>query len=116
MLVAEYEAALVAGKPAAAWALLGDEARVRSGGEAAFGRERTQFFTSVRGRVDVNQPLKDPAAISEWLLTYVVAADLTRAYLVRVDFPAIAANTNANYEILLVAPDPRGSWRIWPLR
>ena len=42
-------------------------------------------------------------------------ADLTQAYLIEVDYPALSGN-NAGYEQFVVAPDTSGTLRIWPVR
>jgi hypothetical protein len=42
-------------------------------------------------------------------------ADLSRAYLIEVDYPALSGN-NAGYEQFVIAPDASGTWWIWPVR
>jgi hypothetical protein len=112
-LVDRYEAALVAGKWQTAFGLLAPTSLTHQAGLAEFSSERAAFFDSVKGRYTV----VDPVPATDWA-TYgplVGGADRTRAWLIEVDYPALAGN-NAGYEQFVVAPDSGGTWRIWPVR
>lgn len=112
-LVASYEAGLVAGDWATAFGLLASTSPTHEAGLATYAAERAQFFASVGGRYT----LKEPTAPTDWA-SYgptVAGADRSRALVIEVDYPALAGN-NAGYEQFVVAPDPSGTWRIWPVR
>ena len=112
-LVHKYEDALVNGKWQAAFDLLAATSRTHQGGVEAFASEREPYFASVDGRYTIGEPTR----VTDWA-TYaqdVVGADRTRAWLVEVDYPALAGN-NAGYEQFIVAPDSGGTWRIWQVR
>lgn len=119
----EYLERLVAHDFAGAWLLLGDEERAHRGSEAAFADERKAFFTSAGSEFTLSVPTHDLAAIWAWVIPEnppsatpnLAGPDYDRAFLVEVDYPALAGN-NAGWEVLLVAPDPTGAWRIWQLR
>ena len=111
-LVDRYEAALVAGDWATAFDLLATTSPTHDTGLSAFAAERDPFYASVDGRYVMGEP----ASVSD-LAAYaplVNGADGSRAYLIEVDYPAIGGN--AGYEQFVVAPDPTGTWRIWPVR
>lgn len=112
-LVHKYEDGLVSGKWQAAFALLAPTSRTHEAGVEAFASEREPYFASVDGRYVIGEPSR----VTDWA-TYaqdVVGADRSRAWVVEVDYPALAGN-NAGYEQFIVAPDSGGTWRIWPVR
>jgi len=113
VLVHKYEDALVSGNWQGAFDLLAPTSRTREQGVEAFASEREPFFVSVDGRYAIGEPSR----VSDWsaYAPDVVGADRTRAWLIEVDYPALAGN-NAGYEQFIVAPDPGGTWRIWQVR
>jgi hypothetical protein len=112
-LVHQYEDALVSAKWQVAFDLLGTTSLTHDAGFATFKDERAAYFDSVKGRYTVG----DPARVTDWTdyAPLVQGADRTRAWLIEVDYPALAGN-NAGYEQFVVAPDAGGTWRIWPVR
>jgi hypothetical protein len=112
-LVAAYQASLVARRWQAAFDLLAPTSPTREAGYAAYATERAPYYESVAGRYELGAPtrLSDGAAYGP----LIAGAELARAYLVEVDYPALSGN-NAGYEQFVVAPDAGGSWRIWPVR
>ena len=113
-LVDRYVAALVAGSYATAFDLLASTSPTRTQGLDAYAAERAPYFASVDGRYVLGAPSRD---LSGWdsYGPLVEGADRARAWLVEVDYPALAGN-NAGYEQFVVAPDGDGVWRIWPVR
>jgi hypothetical protein len=82
-------------------------------GLAAYAAERAPYYASVDGRYAIGAPTQVP----DWS-TYaplIDGADLTRASLIEVDYPAMS-NNNAGYEQFVVAPDASSRWWIWPVR
>jgi hypothetical protein len=112
-LVGRYEAALNAAKWTTAFDLLAPASLTRDAGLDAFAEERAAFFAGLDGRYDVG----GPGRVRDWtaIAPLVVGADHSRAWLVEVDYPALAGN-NAGYEQFVVGPDTGGTWRIWPVR
>ena len=112
-LVDEYESALVAGNWAAAFDLLASTSLTHQAGLPAFSSERAAFFRSVAGRFTAGTPTR----VTDWAAygPLVSGADQSRAWLIEVDYPALAGN-NAGFEEFVVAPDSGGTWRIWPVR
>ena len=112
-LVGQYETALVAGQWQTAFDLLAPTSLTHEGGFDEFASERAAYFASVDGRYTIG----DPARATNWA-DYgpaVAGADRSRAWLLEVDYPALAGN-NAGFEQFVVAPDANGTWRIWPVR
>jgi len=111
-LVGRYEDALVAGDWTTAFDLLAATSPTHDAGASAFAAEREPFYASVDGQYTVGEPSRvtDLTAYAP----LVDGADASRAYLIEVDYPAIGGN--AGYEQFVVAPDPSGAWRIWPVR
>ena len=112
-LIDRYETALVAGKWQTAFDLLAPTSLTHEAGIESFASERAQFFVSVDGRYVIGSITN----ATDWA-SYgptVAGADHSRAYLIEVDYPALAGN-NAGYEQFVVAPDPSGTWRIWQVR
>ena len=94
--------------------MLAPASPTRDLGFDAYAAERDAYFTSVAGRYTMGAPNHD---VPDWT-TYaplIDGADLARAYLIEVDYPALSGN-NAGYEQFVVAPDASGTWRIWPVR
>jgi hypothetical protein len=113
-LLDEYEADLVAGRWQAAFDLLAPTSPTRATGLPAFSAERAAYFDSVAGRYTIGEPTRD---VPDWT-TYaplIAGADVSRAYLIEVDYPALSGN-NAGFEQYVVGPDAGGTWRIWPVR
>jgi hypothetical protein len=112
-LVRKYEDALVTAKWQAAFDMLGITSPTHDAGFATFMDERAAYFDSVKGRYTIG----DPAPVTDWTdyAPLVEGADRARAWFIEVDYPALAGN-NAGYEQFVVAPDPAGTWRIWPVR
>jgi hypothetical protein len=107
-----YEAALVAGDWQGAFDMLGPGTPARDAGSTTYASEREAFFRSVQGRYTIGSPTQE---LPDWATPLIVGADRSRAYLLQVDYPALAGN-NAGFEQFVVAPDAGGIWRIWPVR
>jgi hypothetical protein len=113
-LLDSYEAALVAGQWQTAFDKLAPASPTRDTGIAAYASERAAYYTSVAGRYKIGAPTQQ---VPDWT-TYaplIDGADLSRAFLIEVDYPAMSGN-NAGYEQFVVAPDASGTWWIWPVR
>jgi hypothetical protein len=113
-LVDAYEAALVARQWQTAFDILAPTSPTSKTGLPAYAAERAPYYASVAGRYTIGAPTQD---VADWT-TYgplIEGADTAQAYLVEVDYPALAGN-NAGYEQFVVAPDASGTWRIWPVR
>jgi hypothetical protein len=113
-LLESYEAALIAGEWQTAFDMLAPASPTRGMGAAAYAAERAPYYTSVAGRYTIGAPTQQ---VPDWT-TYaplIDGADLSRAYLIEVDYPALSGN-NAGYEQFVVAPDASDIWRIWPVR
>ena len=119
-LVATYEGLAIAGDWPNAWALLAPWARPTL---ADFTDDEGLYFRSVKGRWSTGPPQHDLSVLRQWLFAENepsrriggLGADLGRAYLVEVDYPAMAGN-NAGWEMYLAAPDDSGTWRLWLIR
>jgi hypothetical protein len=113
----QYERSLVDGRWRAAWNLMSSVDRTLRGTYAAYVDERSAYFRSVSGRYTLSRPTHDPAVLRTWTSSpeLVRGADLSRGYIVQASYPALA-NNNAGFEILLVAPNGSGAWRIWEVR
>lgn len=116
-LLAGYEQDLIAGRWAAAWALLSPASQQLRGDLAAYTSERSAYYASVKGRYELSAPSDDPAVINNWASPSlsVAGADLGRSYVLTATYPALAGN-NAGWEVFLVGPQTSGGWRIWELR
>jgi hypothetical protein len=114
--VKAYIDALIRGDMPGAWAMLGAEAQSQIGSFADYSSERTAYFASVNGQYQLLDPANGPD-LAKWLTAGAPAsADMSRAFAIEVDYPALAGN-NAGYEVYLAAPEiASGTWRIWPLR
>jgi hypothetical protein len=113
-LIDSYEKALVAGQWQTAFDMLAPESPTRATGIAAYAAERAPYYTSVAGRYTIGAPTRQ---VPDWT-TYaplIDGADVSRAYLIEVDYPALSGN-NAGYEQFVVGPDTSGTWWIWPVR
>jgi hypothetical protein len=112
-IVDQYERALVTGRWSTAFDLLAATSLTHEAGLNAYSTERAQFFASAGSQYTVG----DPGPVSDWA-SYgqtVAGADHAHAWLVQVDYPALAGN-NAGFEQFVVAWDASGAWRIWPVR
>ncbi len=122
-LVSRYIEALIHGQWRAAWDLLSPEQQTHWGSYNAYETDRSAFFKSVNGRYTAATPTHDAATIERWVVpdNYPAAPispatpDYDRAFLVEVDYPALAGN-NAGWEELLAAPSASGTWYIWQVR
>ena len=56
----------------------------------------------------------DPRSLADWLPA-APGATAASAFVATVDYPALASRNN-DQEILIVAPDEAGAWRIWVVR
>jgi len=113
-LIDGYEAALVAGKWQTAFEMLAPASPTRGMGLDAYAAERAPYYDSVGGRYTLGAPTQD---VPDWA-TYaplIEGADVSRAYLIEVDYPALSGN-NAGYEQFVVGPDASGTWWVWPVR
>ncbi len=116
-LATRYERALVAGQWQTAWDLLAPASqKVPYTDYANFVYERSAFFKSVAGRFVVKPPSHDATALTSWVASLLpLSANLDRAFLIEVDYPALVTNP-AGWTMLLVAPDESETWKIWVLR
>ena len=112
--VRRYELALVAGRYRQAWVMLAPRSRASWGSLHAYASERGVFFQSARSRFRVGAAAHDAATLARWMPRD-FSGDAARAFVVRVDYPALAGN-NAGWEIDVVAPDASGRWLIWIAR
>jgi hypothetical protein len=112
-IVDQYERALVEGRWSTAFDLLATTSLTHEAGLETYSTERAQFFASAGSRYTVGEP----GPVSDWTGygQTVAGADHAHAWLVEVDYPALAGN-NAGFEQFVVAWDASGSWRIWPVR
>jgi hypothetical protein len=118
-----YERALIAKDWAAAWNDLAPEEQAHWGSYDQFVADRAAYYMSVDGQFAAKPPRHDPAEIRQWVVpdnfpespVYPATPNYDRAFLIEVDYPALATN-NAGWEVLLTAPDSSGAWRIWQLR
>jgi hypothetical protein len=113
-LINDYEAALVAGEWQTAFDMLEPSSPTRSMGLDAFAAERAPYYESVAGRYTLGTATRD---VPDWttFAPLIQGADVSRAYLIEVDYPALAGN-NAGFEQFVVGPDASGTWWIWPVR
>jgi hypothetical protein len=112
-LLDQYERALIAGNWQTAFGLLASTSLTSEAGLAEFASERSAFFATAGDRyvLGASSPVTDWASYG----STVEGADRDHAYLVEVDYPALSGN-NAGFEQFVVAWDPTGAWRIWPVR
>lgn len=114
-LVKRYEDALIQARWRTASDLIAPDQRAL-GSYSAFVSERSAYFKSVKGRYTTT-PTHDAATIIRWVVPgnypaapiWPATPDYNRAFLIEVDYPALAGN-NAGWEMLLAAPDASGHW------
>jgi hypothetical protein len=111
-----YENALIAGRWQVAWDILSSAQQSMRGTLANFVYERAAYFDRI-DRYTLSRPTHNAAVLKTWTTSrdLVRGANLARAYVIQVDYPQLA-NNNAGWEVLLVAPDSSGAWRIWYVR
>jgi hypothetical protein len=110
LAITRYTAALIAGRYAEAWAMLGPEARTHWGSLAKFIYDRSAYFKGVAGRYLVITQPPNVAPIGDWLgTTYGAPIDMHHAVLVEITYPALADN-NAGDELYIVNPASGGVW------
>ena len=112
-LLGSYVKALIAGQWQTAFDMLAPTSPTAQTGITDYSSERAAYFASVAGQFTMGAPTQP----SDWT-TYaplIDGADLSRASLIEVDYPALSGN-NAGYELFVVAPDASGDWKIWPVR
>ncbi|HYO42994.1 MAG TPA: hypothetical protein VES19_07305 [Candidatus Limnocylindrales bacterium] len=107
---------LLDGDYTAAWSMLAPGTQDHFGAEEAFASDRAAFMKSAGREVVIGDPTSAPDRLAVWL-TGIPAADLQaeRAFVVEIDYPALR-HTNSTPEVLLIAPDTAGDWRIWIVR
>lgn len=110
----DYLVALVGGRYADAWELLSLWSRQFSGSEEHFAAERSAFYRTAGPRYRLSTPDGSEELLGRWL-PVPFSGDPARAYVLRVDHPALGPN-NSGWEILIVAADADGAWRIWVAR
>lgn len=111
-----YASALMSRDFATGWGLLSDKDRAAFGSIEAFADERTLFLESARYQIVVGRPTSDPQEVAEfWQVAGTPPIDVTRARLVRLDYPALAHTTN-DHQLLLIAPNQAGVWTVWVVR
>jgi hypothetical protein len=77
--------------------------------------DRRAFMSTAGNTVVIGEPTQAPDQLSIWLddgLREQMATD--SAFVVQLDYPVIT--NNAGWEVLVVAPDRAGDWRIWIAR
>lgn len=122
-LVKEYENRLIGGDWRGAWALLAPEAQIRWRAFDDFKVDRTAYFKEAGDQYAAKDPVHDAAQIRQWVVPenypaapiYPATAVYDHAFLVEVDYPKLATN-NAGWDVLLIAPDGSGEWRVWDVR
>jgi hypothetical protein len=98
----------------AAWALLSDASQAAYGSLARFTADRNAFMDTAKGVVNGPSVTADPQALADWLSS-APGANADSAFIATVDYPALADRNNGQ-EILVVALDRAGTWRIWVVR
>jgi hypothetical protein len=104
--------AVVAGDFTTAWNMLGPSAKEGFGTAGQFAADRRAFMNMAGNTVVIGEPTQAPDQLSVWLdasLREQMAAE--SAFVVHLDYPVIT--NNAGWEVLVVAPDLAGDWRIW---
>lgn len=97
-----------------AWALLSDASQAAYGSLARFTADRNAFMDTAKGVVNGPSIAADPQSVADWLSS-APGANADSAFVATVDYPALADRNNGQ-EILVVAPDRAGTWRIWVVR
>jgi hypothetical protein len=109
-IVQAYLDALASGLYSVAWDLLAASAGQLWGSESAFAAERRAFYESAGPTFSVSTPDSSRGSRALWIASS-FDGDRDRAYVFIVDHPRI--QSNASQEVLIVAPDSSGEWRIW---
>jgi copper(I)-binding protein len=105
--VERYNAALVRGDYAAAYAMLAPQSQRGWHSLADYTSERSAYFHSVAGHYVVEAWPADTQPITTWLTDDNRASiDLSHAVLIKVDYPAIASP--AGWDMFIVSPGPNG--------
>lgn len=117
-LATDYADALLTDRMADAWALLAPESHARFADDAArFAVERRMYLRAADGQLEVGPATQDPtllARVSKRLGTE-PAIDTDRAWVIELDYPTLAWAPSPD-DLLLVAPDATGTWRLWWVR
>jgi hypothetical protein len=108
--VATYLDALASGRYPDAWKVLAPSSRETWGDEQQFATERSAYYTSAGPSADVSAPDNSTETLAAWIPRG-FDGNRHRAYAINVDHPRI--QSNASREVLIVAPDSSGEWRIW---
>lgn len=114
LIAGQYLDSLSNGRYFRAWQLLATDQQQAFGSLQQFRSERTAYYQSAGPRYKLSTPDRSAGMLALWLQAD-FAGTADRAWVVRVDHPKLAGN-NAGFEILVVAPDLTGTWRIWVAR
>jgi hypothetical protein len=95
----------------AAWQMLATPSRIRYGSSAGFAAERRAFLDSWGDRYEMGRPSHSQATVERWLPRD-FSADVDRAFVIRVDYPALST-TPAGWDLFILAPDASGRWEVW---
>jgi hypothetical protein len=113
-IATRWVAALRARDHQAAWDLLSSASQEAYGSFGQFAADRDAFMDSAKGIVVGPSIDQDPRSLDDWL-SAAPGADAASAFVVSVEFPELA-DANNGQQILIVAPDPTKTWRIWVVR
>ena len=110
----DWVGALRARDYATAWAALSAASQAAYGSMESFASDRDAFMMSARGIALGPYVNADPQALAEWLPA-APGADTKNAFIATVDYPQLAQRNNGQ-EVLVIAPDESGGWRVWVVR
>jgi hypothetical protein len=115
-LARQFVTALLDGRFPDAWNLLAPDTQEQFRTLDAFASDRAAFLKSAGDNVIVGEPSNAPALLSKWLPGISAdQIDASAAFVVEVEYPALASR-NGSPEVLVVAPNPDGAWKIWIVR
>jgi hypothetical protein len=114
-----YEDALIAGRYAEAWAMLGPEWQAAWSSESAYETDRATWIKSAGPKYTATANPKNMMSLADWVSSMQWPAgkpsiDMVKAVLVEVDWAKLAGD-NAGFEMWVVNPVPKG-WELFEVR
>jgi hypothetical protein len=111
-----YEDALLAGRYADAWAMLGPEWQAAWNSESAYEADRSAWMKSAGSKYTATANPPNMRSLADWLSSMQWPAakptiDMAKAVLVEVDWAKLSGD-NADFEMWVVNPVPKG-WELF---
>jgi hypothetical protein len=113
-LANEWVTALKAHDFRSAWALLAAPSQIGFGSFEQFANDEREILKTAKENIVGPKLDPDPESLALWLPD-ALGARPKEAFIAHVEYPALSLINNGD-QILVIAPDGTGVWRIWPVR